>query len=223
MNRKEAMRCVPFLKTLPEAALEAIAEVGRERRLGRGELLFAENSRCLGLIVVLQGLVKVFKTDARGRVFTLGREKAGASVAELPLFDGGNYPAGAEAAEEGTSVLIVSKDAWRRLMQTYPEIAEQALRALAVRMRRLMQIVEAQTQHTVRTRLANYLLHTAQGQLSFLLEETNEAIGSQIGTVRNVVSRTLCDFKEAGLISVRRREITILDREALSCLGSPEQ
>jgi CRP-like cAMP-binding protein len=211
MKPVEALHRVAFLKTLPEPILIAIAAAGRVKTLRKGEMLFAEHQKCLGLAVVLTGAVKVYSLDKRGRELTLDREGPGESVLELPLFDGGNYPASAEAVEENTQVLIVPRVDFQRLMAQHPEIASQGLRALAIRMRRLMKMLEAQTLHTVQARLADYLLRTATGRESFPLEETNEAIGSRIGTVREVVSRTLHSLKERGAIDLNGRIVQIQD------------
>lgn len=216
MEPGEALRRVPFLKTLPQNTLDAIAAAGRVRVLAQGETLFVEHEKCLGLVVVLTGAVKVYSLDRRGRELTLDREGPGESVLELPLFDGGNYPASAEAAEENTRVLIVLRSAFQELMADYPEIAVQGLRATAIRMRRLMNMLEAQALHTVQARLADYLLRMAAGRDSFLLDETNEAIGSRIGTVREVVSRTLHSLKERGAIVLNGRHIAILDMHLLN-------
>lgn len=215
MNRCDALRRVVFLKYLPDAARDVLAQAGEERRLAKGEVLFAENARCIGLIVVLSGAVKVCKLDNRGRELTLGVEGPGASVAEIALFDGGNYPYSAEAAQGDTHVLIIPRARFHDVLRAFPELAEHALRALAIRLRRLISIAEAQTLHTVRARLAAYLLQSAAGRASFRLAETNEAIGSHIGTVREVVSRTLRALKDVGAISINGRWITMEDEETL--------
>jgi len=222
MEPAEALHRVSFLKTLPQTTLNAIAAAGRVKRLDKGEVLFTEHEKCLGLVVVLAGAVKVYSLDRRGRELTLDREGPGESVVELPLFDGGNYPASAEAMEESTQVLIIPRAAFQRLMAEHPEIAAQGLRAVAIRMRRLMKMLEAQTLHTVQARLADYLLRTAAGRESFPLEETNEAIGSRIGTVREVVSRTLHSLKERGAIELRGRDIRIHDLPLLSRIAERE-
>lgn len=215
MKRREALRRVLFLKSLPEDTLREIAGAGEERRLDKGEMLFAENQRCIGLLVVLSGAVKIYKLDSRGRELTLGRETSGGSVLELPLFDGGNYPAGADAAEADTVVFVVPRDRFLRIMAAHPEIAAQAVRTLAVRMRRLMQMLEAQTLHSVRARLAAYLLSVGASRASFPLPETNEAIAGHLGTVREVVSRTLRSLREAGVIGLQGRLVCVRDSEAL--------
>lgn len=222
MKPAEALHRVPFLKTLPETTLNAIAAAGSVKDLGKGETLFAEHEKCLGLVVVLAGAVKVYSLDRRGRELTLDREGPGESVVELPLFDGGNYPASAEAVEENTQVFIVPRAAFQGLMAAYPEIASQGLRALAIRMRRLMKMLEAQTLHTVQARLADYLLRAAAGRDLFPLEETNEAIGSRIGTVREVVSRTLHSLKERGAIDLNGRVIRVHDLPLLARIAERE-
>lgn len=216
MEPAEALRRVSFLKALPPAWLDTIAAAGSVKRLCKGELLFSEHQKCLGLVVVLTGAVKVYSLDRRGREMTLYREGPGESVVELPLFDGGNYPAGAEAVEEETRVLIVPPTAFHNLLAANPQLASQVMRALAIRMRRLMKMLEAQTLHTVQARLADYLLRTAAGRDEFSLNETNEAVGSRIGTVREVVSRTLHSLHERGAIELNGRRIRIHDRPLLA-------
>ena len=215
MDCREALRQVLFLKTAQEAALSALIAAGAERRLEKGETLFAEFERCQGLFVVLTGAVKVYKLDSRGRELTLSLELPGESVGELPLFDGGNYPYSAEATAADTRLWRVPRDRFREIMRVHPEIAERALLALGVRLRRMVQIAEAQSLYTVRARLAAYLLEISNGRTLFPLEETNEAISSHLGTVREVVSRTLRTLKDSHIIGLRGRWVTILDETEL--------
>lgn len=222
MNRLQALRRVLFLKNAPAAAVEQLAREGRERRLDRGETLFGENERCLGLIVVLCGTVTLFKTDPRGRELTLGRDGPGASVGELALFDGGNYPFAAAAAEDATIVLVVPRERFAAVLAEHPVIAGEALRALAVYSRKLIEMLKAQTLHSVRARLAAYLLHAAANEHAFLLRETNETIGGHVGTVREVVSRTLHALVDAGAITLDGRRVSVRDHALLARLAQAD-
>lgn len=135
MEPEEAVRQVLFLKTASHAAISQLLASGQRRQYAKGEQLFMELERCLGLFVVLTGAVKVYKLDSRGRELTLSLEGPGASVAELPLFDGGNYPYSAEAAQVNTSVWFVPRDQFRAVMHAFSEITERALLALGIRLR----------------------------------------------------------------------------------------
>ncbi len=215
MTRHEALKRVVFLRTVPLFIQERIAESGGERHLAKGEILCQEHAPCIGLLVVLTGAVKVYKLDARGREMTLFVERPGNSVLDLPLFDGGNYPANAVASEKETTVFIVPRQRFLALSEAHPEISHAAVRHLAIQMRKLIEMLKVQALHTVRARLAGYLLQTGAGQHVFPLRETNESIGSHIGTVREVISRTLTAFEMEGIIERRGRTIAIIDHERL--------
>ena len=223
MESKEALRQVLFLRTAGGGAISELIVSGQAWRLRKSEQLFAEFERCQGLFVVLTGAIKVYKLDSRGRELTLSVETPGASVGELPLFDGGNYPYSAEAAQADTAVWAVPRNRFREVMRAHPEIAERALLALGVRLRQMVQIAEAQSLYTVRARLAAYLLGVGRGRTAFRLEEMNEAISSHLGTVREVVSRTLRTLKEAKVIGLSGRWIEVLDGEELHRIAGADQ
>ena len=219
MEPREALRRVLFLKTAPDEAISDLLAAGEEQTLGKGEVLFSEFERCMGLFVVLRGAIKVYKLDSRGRELTLSQETAGASVGELPLFDGGNYPYSAEAAFAATAVWRVPREAFRAILRRHPEIAERSLLALGIRLRQMIGIAEAQSLYSVRARLAAYLRDLGEGRGKFRLEETNDAIAGRLGTVREVVSRTLRSLKETGVIGLEGRWVTVLDAAELDRLA----
>jgi CRP/FNR family transcriptional regulator len=212
-----------LMKSLPDPAFQALASIGERRLYHKDELLFAENQPCIGLVIVLAGAVRIFKMDQRGRELTLGREGPGSSVAELPLFDGGNYPASAETAENDTILYVVPRARFQQVMREHPEIAASALRSLGVRLRRMLKMLEAHSLHTVRARMAAYLVRAADGADSLVLVETNEAIAGQLGTVREVVSRTLRSLREAGVITLHGRRVGIVDAPALSRIATSQE
>lgn len=222
MNRMDALRRVLFLKQLPDDVLQTLCRAGCEKTLQVGEVLFDEGDKCLGLVVVLRGAVKVAKRDSRSREIVLGIETGGASLGDLALFDGGNYPACAEAVQAETVVFIVPRARFEQISRTCPQITEAALRTLAIQSRKLIEMLKAQALHTVRARMAAYLLHAAGETDTFVLPETNALIGLHVGTVREVVSRTLHTLHDAGAIVLRGRTVTLLDRDALRRIAEQE-
>ena len=91
---------------LEEAELRYITERAVPRRYAAGELIFSEGDPCAGLYVVAEGSVRIFKVSAAGREQVLAIEGPGSSIAELPVFDGGSYPASASAATAATLVFV---------------------------------------------------------------------------------------------------------------------
>ena len=75
-----------------------------QRNYGAGEVIFGEGDLCAGLYVVQSGSVRIFKSSVGGREQVLSIDGPGSSIAELPVFDGGTYPASAQALARSCTV-----------------------------------------------------------------------------------------------------------------------
>ncbi|HXJ96277.1 MAG TPA: Crp/Fnr family transcriptional regulator [Terriglobia bacterium] len=216
-----ALRRVAFFAVLPLEELQALARHCVVRELPKDRVLFSEGDACTGLLIVQSGTVKLFKMAENGREQVLAVERAGSTVGELSLFDGGNFPASAVAVED-SSLLLLPQREFLDLCRSNSEVAFAVMRTLASRFRYLTSLVEELSLKEVSHRLARFLrdraLHfgarTRRG-LEFPLEETNQQIGAEIGTVADLVSRNLRRFVDRGIIKMERRKVIILDFEEL--------
>jgi CRP-like cAMP-binding protein len=215
------LRRVPFFAILPADRLKALAGHCVVRRIARDEILFAEGEECEGLYVVQSGAIKLFKMADTGREQVLVIERAGSTVAELPLFDGGRFPASAAAIEDST-LLFLPKREFLDLCRHNSEVAFTVIRTLAWRFRYMTSLVEELSLKEVSHRLARFLrdralrsgVRTRRG-LEFPLEETNQEIAAAIGTVRDLVSRNLRRFVDRGILRLERRRVIVLDMDEL--------
>ena len=211
------LRRVPFFAVLQDGELRRLASHCVIRRLHKDELLFAEGDTCEGLFIVQEGAIKVFKMAESGREQVLVIERAGSTVGELPVFDGGNLPASAAALED-SSLLFLPKREFLDLCRRNSEVAFTVIRTLAWRFRYLTSLVEELSLKEVSHRLARFLrdravalgVQTKLG-IEFPLEETNQQIAAEIGTVRDLVSRNLRRFVDRGIIRMERRKVIVLD------------
>ena len=192
-------------------------------RLGyqQGATIFSEGDLCHELLIVEEGTVKIFKSAPDGREQLIGIERRGNSLAEVPVFDGGPYPASAEAASM-TVLLRLPADDFRIICLKNPELALKVFKVLGHRLRHLMSLVEELSFSTVRRRLIAHLLRLAEDTghqtsrgIQFELLENNEELAARLGTVRELVSRNLGRLHGAGLIEMDRRIIRIPNPAAL--------
>ena len=206
---------VPIFSDLTPAEMSFIAPRLLPRQCAPGELIFAEGDPCAGLYVVERGHIRIFKSSSGGREQVLSIDGPGSSVAELPVFDGGPYPASASAVDDVT-VLLVRRQDFHALCLAHPQVALKVLRVVGARLRRLVGIIEELSFTTVRRRLASFLFRLAQREgLEVTLPASNQELASQIGTVRELVSRNLSRFQQEGLITVDGRRVVIRDLAAL--------
>ncbi|HKS75939.1 MAG TPA: Crp/Fnr family transcriptional regulator [Terriglobales bacterium] len=212
---------VPIFSSLSEGELSFLAQHAVPRRYKTGEQVFGEGEPCTGLYVVESGHVRIFKSSVNGREQVLSIDGPGSSVAELPVFDGGNYPASVMAIEDAT-LLFVSKQDFQALCLAHPQVALKVLRVVGTRLRRLVGIIEELSFTTVRHRLASFLLRLAQREgkrtsqgVEVTLSISNQELASQIGTVRELVSRNLSRFQSEGMLKMDGRSLVLCDLGAL--------
>ena len=212
---------VPIFSGLTDAELSFLAQRAVTRRYSPGEIVFAEGEPCSGLYVVESGHVRIFKSSASGREQVLSIDGPGSSVAEVPVFDGGNYPASGAAIDEA-SLLFVRKQDFQELCLAHPQVALKVLRVVGARLRRLVGIIEELSFTTVRHRLASLLIRLAQREgkqmadgVEITLPAGNQELAAQIGTVRELVSRNLSRFQAEGILKIDGRTVVIRDLASL--------
>ena len=212
---------VPIFSGLTEAELGYLVERLAPRHYSPGEMVFVEGEPCAGLYVVERGHIRVFKTSAAGREQVLTIDGPGNSVAEIPVFDGGPYPASGAAVDDAT-LLFIGKQDFQALCLAHPQVALKVLRTVGARLRRLVGIIEELSFTTVRHRLVSLLFRLAQREgrktaegVEFSLPASNQELASQIGTVRELVSRNLSRLQAEGLVKVEGRTVMVRDLKSL--------
>jgi len=200
---------------LAEAELSFLAQRAVPRHFSAGETVFGEGDPCAGMYVVESGHIRIFKSSAGGREQVLSIDGPGSSIAELPVFDGGSYPASGAALDEVT-LLFVSKQDFQALCVAHPQVALKVLRVVGARLRQLVGIIEELSFTTVRHRLASFLLRLAQTEgkrtpsgVEITLTVSNQELASQIGTVRELVSRNLSRLQAEGILKIDGRSMVI--------------
>jgi CRP-like cAMP-binding protein len=211
-----------LLSGLSPAELQMLATRTVRKLFSTGELLFSEGEPCSGLHIIARGKVRIFKTSLSGREQVLALNSAGDTVAELPVFDGGPYPASAAAIED-TEIAFISRRDFNAFCLEHPEVALKVLSVVGARLRRLVGIIEELSFTTIRERLISVLVKLAQTEgkktdrgIEFLLPATHQELANQLGTVRELISRNLMRLQAEGLLDVDARQIVVKDMKGLS-------
>ncbi|HEX4036529.1 MAG TPA: Crp/Fnr family transcriptional regulator [Acidobacteriaceae bacterium] len=223
-NVASALGALPLFSGLSPDELRLLAAHAVRKRFAQGELLFSEGDPCRGLHIIATGKLRIFKSSSSGREQVLAVEGPGGSVAELPVFDGGSYPASVSAVED-SQILFISRDELRRFCLDHPEVALKILAVVGARLRRLVGIIEELSFATVRQRLVAALLRLAQNEgtrtpqgIEFQLPGTHQDLAHQLGTVRELVSRNLMRLQAEGLLHVEARSIVVRDMPGLTAI-----
>jgi len=205
----------PLIDRLSPAAQRELMSVARRRVFEDGQTIALEGTPDPPVCLLLRGAVRVYRTNLEGREQTLILLAAGDAL-NMPAAFAGDHTAPASAVAIGpVELLAVSQADLRRLVSHTPEIALAALADLSEKLQHLTRLTYDLSLRSVRSRLARFLLDQGNTKSPAPVHWTHEQIAAQIGTVREVVSRTLRAFVRDGLIRFERQRIVLTNRAAL--------
>ncbi len=224
MDIVEHISSIPLFEGLPEAQLLDISMIVEDQKVERGEIIFSEGDEGRGFYVVISGRIKIFKVSWEGKEQTLHIFGPGEPFGEVPVFEGRQFPANAEALEKGR-VFFFPKEDFSGLIKKNPELALNLLAVLSRRLRRFTSLIEDLSLKEVPARLAAYLLYLSEsGECSgeLALDISKGQLASILGTIPETLSRVLGRMGNSGLIESRGPRIKILDLPGLKKLAEGE-
>jgi CRP/FNR family transcriptional regulator len=220
-NTLDHIAGVPLFDGLPERHLRDLASIAISRSFTKGRTIFSEDERANGFHVVRSGTVKVFKLSAEGKEQILHIFGPGEPFGEVPVFEGGRFPAYAIALDPVTTHFF-PREAFVGLLKSTPDLALNMLAVLSRRLRGFTNLIDALSLKEVPGRLAGHLLalSAAQGGADRItLDVPKNQLASILGTIPETLSRILGKMTHKGYIVAEGNAILIRDRNALQELA----
>ncbi len=197
-----------------ESEMQRIAERTTMREFSRGKVILQPDELQEMIYLIKEGRVKVSRYSPDGREQILALLEAGDVVGEFALVEEAE-PVHVEAFED-TLICALNRVDFLALVRRQPEVLLAVVKVLAERLRVAEEEIADLVFRDVPGRLASLLLRLAEaygqeddGGLRLTLRLTHQDIASMIGATRETVTSTLSRFRDAGLITIEHRSITI--------------
>jgi CRP/FNR family transcriptional regulator len=202
------------LKRLPAELRATLVAGGRIVEAPAGAQVFEPGQSADNLLLLLEGTVRVRQSSDTGREVFLYRVNAGEScvltTACMLAFE--DYAADG-VAETDVRAVAIPRATFDELMARSPDFREFVFKAYSRRITDLFRLIDDIVFQRVDIRLAARLLELADGEGA--VKATHQVLGSELGTAREVVSRTLAEFQRRGWVAQERGKVRLLDREAV--------
>ena len=212
LQRMEMLRGNEYFDTMPTFLLEQICDHMQLREYERGEVFFWEGDPCDGLYVIMQGSAKIYRLSPQGRQYIVRVLQEGDTFAEVPAFDGGTNPVNVEALET-CQVWVIDGETLRGLVLAHPQFAQKVLANFGMMLRGMVRKVSEMAFYQVTHRLARLISELPPDEMGAASLMTQEQMAARLGTVREVVARSLKELERSGAIQVENRRIRIVDQE----------
>lgn len=178
-------------------------------------IILDEIHKCSGVILVLSGLIRIYKLSEEGKAITLYRIGRGetCTLTVACILGTGDVPFPVSASAEQTSeAVFIPTEIFRKFFFEIPSIQKFFFSSMAAKFYSVLGLLEDITFKRTSDRLMDFLLtKTAAG--TYPLYATHEAIASELGTAREVISRLLKEMENNGIVDLSRGKI-ILHPEA---------
>ena len=222
-NKMDDLSSAPLFSELDADVMDVVKGAATLHRYAAGETVFLQGDPCAGLYIVQEGWLKGIITSPSGREQIIRLLGPGDVFNEIGLLTDGKNLVTVQALEDST-LWIIERETMLRLMNEHPRLCRAITRNLAERVLHLMRLVEDLSLRTVKSRMARILLENAvEGVINRRRWMTQTEMAARLGTVLDVVNRTLNTLADDGLICVERQRIQILDHKRLEELAILEE
>ena len=207
----------PFLKKLDEEALNQIQKHLNGRQFKAGEMLINGSQACWGFSFILSGKLRVYRLNEEGREVTLYRLEKGDSCFMTVICALAKSQTYAYVkVEEDCELAIIPMPSFDKYLMNHPTYLQFLFQNLYGKFTSVVTTLEQISFSSVEERVLGYLKqnsHKQSGRVTFY--KTHEQIAFDIGTSREVVSRTLKAMERKGLIQLERGKIVVLEMESI--------
>lgn len=191
----------------------------------KGQILFYEGTKPLGVFCINDGVVKVFKTASNGKEQIIRLAQKGEFLGYSSLLGEEAYSNSATIVEDA-KICFVPKETFLRVLVEDNSFHRKLTKALCHDLGIMEHKLTDATQKSIRERLAFTLLKLSEtygvegveGQkIDVVL--TREEIAGLVGTATETIIRLLSEFKKDELINFEGKKIIILNKQGLARLS----
>jgi len=213
MTTTGSLRQIALFSPLSEDTMARLSRFVIQRCFINGEIILHEADPSGSAYFIHTGQVQIYRLSTTGREQVLMNLGPGEAFNIVPLFEHESRSHASARALSDVQVYLLRKEDFMQLTATSPDLSMALLKDFAAKLAHLTSLVEQLSLHSIRGRVARFLIEQADSENAG--RWTQDEIAAHLGTVRDMVGRTLRSFSDAGLIRRERSRVILLDRAAL--------
>ena len=214
------LKYIPLFSELVDDDLRAISKVAVKQNFRKDNMVLIEEEVGSTMFIILDGRVKISRISDEGREVILSIMSEGDFFGEMSILDGQARSANVITLED-SSILIIHREDFLRMMHDYPQIAINLLKELAHRLRRSDSQIKSLSLQNATGKVASTLLRIADdsgkihlGQVEIPKLPPQQDLANMAGTSRETISRVLKSLSEKGYLRKEGNKLIILDYES---------
>ncbi len=200
---------IPLFSELTEEQLKSVYAQMHIHQYSKDSIVFYEGDEGEFLYVLLEGSVKLFKTNPKGTTIQMHDFVAPDMVSLFPTLERIPFPATCEFLTDGTMGLLPLDKFYGYLHNT--DLAISLISFLLKRMKILAELLHKETIYSSEAKVADFLLNNAS-----IERFKNSEIASILNMTPETLSRILTKLKKEEIIIIKDHVVTVLNEDALT-------
>jgi CRP/FNR family transcriptional regulator, cyclic AMP receptor protein len=203
----------PLFAGLGPGSINRIAALCHTQKLDSGEMLFQKGDAGNELFGIRRGRIRIEINSAAGGQLALNFLGAGDMFGEIAVLDGQARTADA-IAEEPSELFVLRRNDFMAYLEREPQVALKLIPLLCQRIRWVSDRMEESVMLPLETRLARRLCDLA-ADFGSEVHISQEQLGIYVGAARESVNRQLREWRQLGILEMKRGRILVLNADRL--------
>ncbi|MGG7142822.1 Crp/Fnr family transcriptional regulator [Clostridium nigeriense] len=207
--RYELLKAYPFLREVENEVLDLFFKRIIVNNYEAGQNIFSDKVSCIGFSFILEGRLRIYKIGDDGKEVTLYRIGKGDSCFNTILcaLTDSDEISFADV-EENALIAILPMDIFKKYLVNNSSFLKYMFKNLYNKFENVVEGLEKVTFDSIENRLINYFnLKLKDNNGARIIYTTHEKIAADIGSSREVVSRSLKALEKRGLLELGRGKI----------------
>lgn len=210
--KQEFLRKIDIFRDLSHDEIEQIDRQTRMTTVRRGQVIYHQEDRAEGLFLLKRGRVRLSRLSPSGKKLELTVLEPGTFFGELPMLGMRMRNASAEAVDDSLLCVMSEADV-ERLVLGKPQVGLRMIEMLGRRLAAAEARLEDFAYRSATERVAAALLRLARNGV--VAGMSHQDLADAVGAYRETVTKILDEFEVAGLVTLGRKRLEVLDAEAL--------
>ena len=210
MSALEKLKNFYLFRHLSDEKLARLNEISTIEKYKKGSIIFFEGEKAKSLIILIDGILQVYKTDQKGNKVILHHFFPVDMIAEIVNLEHMCYPASAEFETDGKA-LIINYKVFEQEFLKEPEVSFALIKSLSKKIKYLENVIATNMVMNSTARVAKFICEHGH-EISKLKKSM---VAADLNMTPETLSRILKKLSTLGLIKKHKDEIIILDKEGL--------
>ncbi len=219
MNKAFIFKC-PLCSSIPESEKEDFLNEVRFtiKSYEKDEWVISQGEELMSLNILIEGEVKTVMTDEKGDFMHIEVIKAPLPIASGFLFTDSKKSPVSVIANRECRIISIPEDNVFKLMKKHDAFMHAILSSISNKLQFLSEKIRLTSLKTIRAKTAYYLLKESEGEKEFQLSTSKQDIAYLFGVSRQALSNVMKELHEEQVINMDRRNINIINRQALKAM-----